>query len=88
MKLYERIPKEKEDIFKYNVNWNIIAKHELLELKIKPWVAKKVKEYLGEEESNLISIVMKMLNNKCFPYEIIERIKSVLEEDTDVNLLI
>jgi hypothetical protein len=46
-----------------------------------------MKEYLGEDEPNLIAYILKRLANKASPQEIMEKIKVVFEEDTEVILI-
>ncbi len=82
--LYELIPKEKDEIFKYTINWNTLFQFDILDNKIKPWLSKKTREYLSEEEPSLIALLLKMITNKCTPYEIMEKIKVIFEEDTEV----
>ena len=82
--IFEMIPKTKEDLFKFSIDWNVVYKYNILESKIKPWLGKKLKEYIGEDEPNLIAMIIKKLGNKASPYEIMEKIKIVFDEDTEV----
>lgn len=80
------VPKIKEELFKFPINWSIVIKNELLDSKLKPWLSKKTKEYLSEEEPSLIQMILKKLHNKASPYEIISKIKVVFEDDTEVKI--
>lgn len=82
--LYKQIPQDKDELFKFPINWGVLIKFDLLESKLKPWLGKKTKEYLSEEEPHTIASILKKVSNKCNPYEIIEKIKAVFEEDTEV----
>jgi RNA-binding protein 25 len=86
--IFEMMPRGKDELFKYQIQWNVILKNEIIENKIKPWISKKMKDFLGEEEPNLLSAIIKKLNHKSSAYEIQEKVKNVFEEDTDVSILI
>ena len=65
-----------------------MIKNDILDNKLKPWLSRKTKEYLSEEEPTLISMILKKVANKTSPYEIIDKIKVVFEEDTEVNKIL
>lgn len=45
-----RLPKKKNEVFNYEVNWNELYKFDLIEKVARPWITKKVADYLGVEE--------------------------------------
>jgi RNA-binding protein 25 len=55
-----------------------------LDAKLKPWINRKLKEYLGEEEPKLVSYILKELANKISPFDMYEKIKVIFDADTDV----
>lgn len=83
--IYESIPKNNDDLLKFPINWNIVYKYNILENKIKTWLGKKLVEYLGEDEPELKTMIIKKLANKINPYELMEKIRSVFDEDTEVR---
>lgn len=52
--LYKKLPKSKEDIFAFQLNWNYLFKYEAVEKVGRPWIGKKVKEYMGVEEQSVV----------------------------------
>jgi RNA-binding protein 25 len=84
--IYEQIPKSTDELLKFPINWNVITKYDILENKIKPWLGKKLVEYIGEDEPNLKSMIIKKLAQKSSAYELLEKIKPVFEEDTEVRI--
>lgn len=48
--LYVKLPKSKEDIFKFELNWNNLFKYDVIEKVGRPWIGRKVKEYMGVED--------------------------------------
>lgn len=52
--------------------------------KLRPWVAKKIAEYLGEEEPTLIDFVCSCLDRRADPREILGELALVLDDDATV----
>ena len=48
---------------------------------MRQWVAKKVQEYLGEEEDSLCEFILSKLRAHCAPQELLEELLLVLDED-------
>ena len=57
--IYLKLPTKKEDIFAFSLNYEALEEYSLVEKMVRPWVTRKVKEYLGVEEQALISLVIK-----------------------------
>lgn len=57
-----RLPKKRDEVFNFPINWNNLFKFDLIEKVGRPWIGKKVKEYLGEEEQSVIQLIIKILN--------------------------
>ena len=53
---------------------------------MKPWIEKKMVEYLGEEEPTLIDFIITKLQNKCHPNDIYEELEPIL--DTEANIFV
>ena len=59
--------------------------HNLLDTKLKPWINRKLKEFMGEDEPKLVSYILKELANKTSPFDLYEKIKVIFDTDTDVR---
>lgn len=81
--LYETIPTRKNELFKYPVNWEVIEKNNVLEKKLRPWVAKRIKDYLGSEEETVINLIVTKVKKKCPPQEIEDKMETFLEKDAE-----
>ena len=81
--LYMKMPKKKKDIFEYNLDWSILFKHNTLERVVRPWLAKMVKKYLGQEEESMVSMVLKKLQQKVQPKILIQEIEKILDDDSE-----
>lgn len=49
----------------------------LVERRVKPWVTKKIVEYIGEEEPTLVDFICQKVNSKTPPKSILEDISMV-----------
>lgn len=54
---------------------------------MKPWVTKKIVEYLGEEEATLIEFVLAKMSNHMAPQEILDQLAFVLEDEAEVFVI-
>jgi RNA-binding protein 25 len=77
----DKIPTERADLFKFEVDWSLVDQHNIVELKMKAWVKKKIIEYLGEEEATLIDYICKKLNEHTAPDILLELLLLVLEDE-------
>ncbi|XP_042473152.1 RNA-binding protein 25-like [Zingiber officinale] len=55
--LIDMIPKTKEELFVYEINWDVYDKHHLHE-RMRPWISKKITEFFGEEEATLVDYIV------------------------------
>ncbi|KTF79063.1 hypothetical protein cypCar_00024070 [Cyprinus carpio] len=54
--LIEKIPTAKPELFNYPLDWSVVDTS-LMEKRIRPWINKKIVEYIGEEEATLVDFV-------------------------------
>lgn len=80
------IPKSKDELLKYNINWNIVDNYKIKRNKLKPWLDKKLIEYFDDVDSFTSLILDKIGKNN--PYEILDTLKKVLEDDAEVSYII
>ena len=82
-KLIESIPTRKEDLFNYPLDWALLDTN-LIEKRIKPWVIKKIVEYLGEEEATLTDFICSSILSKKTAESILSDIRVVLDDEAEV----
>lgn len=80
------IPKSKDELLKYNINWTIVDNYKIKRNKLKPWLDKKLIEYFDDVDSFTSLILDKIGKNN--PYEILDTLKKVLEDDAEVSYII
>lgn len=82
-KLIESIPTKKEDLFKFPLDWSLLD-NSLMEKRIKPWVTKKIIEYIGEEEASLTDFICGSIMSKNNAEKILSDIRVVLDDEAEV----
>jgi RNA-binding protein 25 len=76
-----KIPVERADLFKYQIDWVLVDENKIVEEKMRAWARKKINEYLGEEEQTLIDYVCKKLHEHTPPDQLLESLVLVLEDE-------
>ena len=74
--LISKIPTDKNQLFSYNVEWDKVDEL-LMEKRIKPWVNKKIKEYIGEEEATLVDFICSKVKAKGDPDALLNDVQMV-----------
>ncbi|KAG5187101.1 hypothetical protein JKP88DRAFT_353792 [Tribonema minus] len=82
--LVDMIPKDKDALFAYPLDWGVVTSHGIVANKMRPWVVRKIREYLGEEEPTLIDFVCAKLEARAPPQAVLDELRLVLEEDAEV----
>lgn len=82
-----KIPSDPASLFLSTIRWDLLEKYNLHETKIKPWVTKKIVEYLEVEEPTLIQFICTHIRERKPPKELIAQLKPVFDEETDVFVI-
>ncbi|KAK5660575.1 hypothetical protein OQA88_13132 [Cercophora sp. LCS_1] len=80
--LAHEIPTDKEGIWAWDVKWDYLEDSVLRE-KLRPFVEKKVVEYLGVQEEFLVNMVEEHLRKHQAPGELVETLGDLLDEDAE-----
>jgi len=81
--LIEKIPTEKNELFAYNLDWTVVDKV-LMEKRIRPWINKKIVEYIGEEEPTLVEFICSKIMAGSAAQSILDDVSMVLDEEAEV----
>jgi len=86
-KLIKSIPNEKEGLWNWKVKWELIDEI-LLKEKIIPFVGKKIKEYFGEEEKELVDFIISYIKNHNTAEQLCNELKPALADEAEVFVMI
>ncbi|XP_071707231.1 RNA-binding motif protein 25-like isoform X2 [Rutidosis leptorrhynchoides] len=84
--LIDTIPKTKDELFSYPINWAIYDKNGLHE-RMRPWISKKITEFLGEEETTLVDYIVSSTQEHVTAHEMLERLLSILDDEAEMFVL-
>ncbi|KAL5552903.1 hypothetical protein UlMin_040304 [Ulmus minor] len=84
--LIDMIPKTKEELFSYEINWAVYDKHELHE-RMRPWISKKITEFLGEEETTLVDYIVSSTQEHVEANRMLQLLQSILDEEAEMFVL-
>ncbi|XP_017487215.1 PREDICTED: RNA-binding protein 25-like [Rhagoletis zephyria] len=81
--IIDKIPTLKEELFNYSIEWDRLD-NSLMEKRIKPWINKKISDYIGEEEKTLLEFICQKLQTKCSAQCLLDNVAMVLDEEAQV----
>ncbi|KAL2629777.1 hypothetical protein R1flu_014463 [Riccia fluitans] len=84
--LIDTIPKTKEELFAYPVDWQVYDKHDLHE-RMRPWISKKITEFLGEEETTLVDFIVSNTCKHVTAASMLELLESILDDEAEMFVL-
>ncbi|XP_062324385.1 RNA-binding protein 25b isoform X2 [Osmerus eperlanus] len=84
--LIEKIPTGKPELFSYTLDWSMVDTN-LMERRIRPWINKKIIEYIGEEEATLVDFVCSKVMAHGTPQGILDDVAMVLDEEAEVFIV-
>lgn len=84
--LIEKIPTAKPELFNYPLDWSVVDTA-LMEKRIRPWINKKIVEYIGEEEATLVDFVCSKVMAHSTPQGILDDVAMVLDEEAEVFIV-
>lgn len=74
--IIDKIPTAKIDLFNYKLDWDEID-NSLMEKKIRPWINKKIIEYIGEPEPTLVDFICSKVLAGSTPQGILDDVQMV-----------
>jgi RNA-binding protein 25 len=82
-KLVESIPTDRDELFAYAVDWEQLDES-LMDKRIRPWINKKIIEYIGEEEQTLNDFICTKIQQRTKPEKLLEEVKVILDEEAEL----
>jgi hypothetical protein len=74
--LAAEIPTEKDGLWEWDVKWEFVDDVVIVE-KLRPFVEKKIVEYLGVQEQLLVEVVEEHVRNRGKPQDLVEQLEGV-----------
>uniref|UniRef100_A0A7N0ZZ27 RNA-binding protein 25 n=1 Tax=Kalanchoe fedtschenkoi TaxID=63787 RepID=A0A7N0ZZ27_KALFE len=84
--LIDTIPKTKEELFSSKINWTVYDQHNLHE-RMRPWISKKITEFLGEEEATLVDYIVSSTQEHVKAAQMLELLQSILDDEAEMFVL-
>lgn len=84
--LIDTIPKTKDELFSYEINWAVYDKNDLHE-RMRPWISKKITEFLGEEETTLVDYIVSTTREHVDASEVLHRLQTILDDEAEMFVL-
>ncbi|KAM6912861.1 RNA-binding protein 25 [Xenentodon cancila] len=84
--LIEKIPTGRPELFSYPLDWAMVDSI-LMDRRIRPWINKKIIEYIGEEEPTLVDFVCSKVMAHSTPQGILDDVAMVLDEEAEVFIV-
>ncbi|XP_074274416.1 RNA-binding motif protein 25 isoform X2 [Silene latifolia] len=84
--LIDMIPKTKDDLFSYDINWTVYDENRLHE-RMRPWISKKITEFLGEEETTLVEFIVDKLREHVKAEKMLDLLQQILDEEAEMFVL-
>ncbi|KAJ2896922.1 hypothetical protein MKZ38_005099 [Zalerion maritima] len=81
--LAQEIPSDKNGLWAWDVKWDHLDET-TIEEKLRPFIEKKIVEFLGVQEQLLVDVVEEHLKKKAKPAEIVEELGEALDEAEDL----
>lgn len=78
--LAAEIPNEKSALWAWDVQWDYLE-NDTIDDRLKPFVEKKIVEYLGVQEQMLVDVVVSALREKRGPEELVKELEGALDEE-------
>ncbi|KAL8829412.1 MAG: hypothetical protein Q9191_002029 [Dirinaria sp. TL-2023a] len=77
------IPSDKEGLWKWPVKWDFVDEAVLGD-QLRPFVEKKIMEYLGVQEQMLVEVVEDHIRKRGSPDGLVEQLEGALDEEAEV----
>ncbi|KAJ5804942.1 hypothetical protein N7474_010829 [Penicillium riverlandense] len=81
--LAAEIPTDKEGLWKWAVKWEFVDEA-VIKDQLKPFVEKKIVEYLGVQEQMLVDVVEEHVRQHGSPQELVDQLAEALDEEAEV----
>jgi len=82
-RLIQQVPTDKARAFAFKIDWQIVADHHIVDKKLRPWVKKKVNEFLGAEESSMVEFILRKVSGGSGPESVLAELEGFLDDEAE-----
>lgn len=82
-KLIQQVPTGKAQAFAFEIDWDVVHSNGIIEKKLRPWVRKKVTEFLGAEEQGMIEFIMRKVSSHTPPATILAELEGFIDDEAE-----
>lgn len=82
-RLIQQVPTDKAKAFAFDIDWEVVHQNAIIEKKLRPWVRKKVTEFLGAEEQGMIEFIMRKVSSHTPPATILAELEGFIDEEAE-----
>ena len=82
--IIDRVPTQRESLYALPIDWAVLEEAQTVDLKLRAFIAKKMVEYLGEDEPTLVEHILAKLRAQTSAADIEEHLAKVLDDDASV----
>lgn len=81
------IPNDKPALFAFEMKWSLVDQYNIVDRRLKQFVASKIRELLDTDEPSLVEFVVSKLKLHCKPDDLEKELQDVLMDDTEQFML-
>eukprot|EP00898_Chlorokybus_atmophyticus_P005490 jgi/Chlat1/5942/Chrsp4S06262 len=84
--LIDSLPTKRDELFVFPIDWAVFEQAKVAD-KLQPWVNAKVKDFLGQEEADLVKFIVGKVEAHIAPESLLTEIAAVFDEEAEMFLL-
>ncbi|SIO73431.1 RNA-binding protein 25 [Babesia microti strain RI] len=78
------VPKQMNEILDYKIDWNLVQVHDIINNKLKPWIRKKIIDYMGNDEklvTQVLKYILSRISEHKNPSHLLEDVERFLDQE-------
>ncbi|KAJ3173144.1 hypothetical protein HDU88_004604 [Geranomyces variabilis] len=81
------IPAERAGLWEWHVKWEYLEES-IVSKKIRPWVTKKIVEFIGDEDTELVEFVVGLLQKRTPAETLLEEMQGALDDEAEAFVMV
>ncbi|PHJ16237.1 pwi domain-containing protein, partial [Cystoisospora suis] len=86
-KILASVPTDREKLFTYPIDWSLLNSKNILELKLRPWIRKKICELMGTDEVSIvyevIDYILQRVSDQPHAEDLLRELSKFLDEEAE-----